>query len=364
VVVGDTSYASTDSVNWVFGSPRIVTDFGTTVRYVRLECLAFGAGEFVARPRVVNYPEEQGVFHSTDGTNWVLTSGGPYPPTPFSHAPSDMTYASGLFLVASTWPKGVYSSSNGVSWNGAALQVAGSPSPSSPNGIAYGANYFVAVASRPGDPTGFFSSTNATSWQQRFPEPFFPSPNLDTTGVAFGNGTFIVVGVRVEASGSTPIIYQSGNLSGAPTILTEPLDRAAVVNNPASFSVLAGGADPLTYQWQKDGSPITGATNSSFTISNVVAADGGGYRVIVTNSFGSVTSRVAQLTVSFLQIHEYAGITILGVPGKTYRIEASPEAGGSWTVLTNLVLPQSPHIWIDYDSPNVATRVYRAAELQ
>jgi len=355
VVVGSTTFASTDSVNWVPAAPR-VNVFPPGVKVVALDCIAFGAGKFITMPREVNYPQEQGIFHSTDGTNWTLTSGPYQSPTAGTLLPSDMTYANGLFLIADTRVGHIHSSSNGVAWVGAGFGDSQSP----PGGIAYGADYFVAVRklfSGPG--TAFFSSTNATSWQQRFPEPGFQGPVFDSRGVAFGNGTFVVVGT----SNSSPVIYQSGNLSGAPTILVEPSDRAAVVNNPVSFSVAASGADPLNYQWQKNGSAIGGATNSSFTISNVVATDSGGYRVIITNSFGSVTSRVAQLSVSFLQIHEYAGITILGVPGKTYRVEASPEAGGNWTVLTNLVLPQSPYIWIDYESPNVGTRVYRAAEL-
>jgi hypothetical protein len=261
-----------------------------------------------------------------------------------------MTYVNGLFLVATTQnPTAVHASTNGASWFGT---TPGGPG-WVPTAVTFGGNYFVAAVIN-NNSAFFFSSTNATSWQQRFSQTGF-----NPRGAAFGNGTFVIVG----SSAGNPDIYQSGNLGGAPTILTEPLDRAAVVNNPASFSVVAGGSDPLSYQWQKNSSSITNATNSSFTISNVVAGDGGGYRVIVTNSFGSVTSRVAQLSVSFLQIHQYAGITILGVPGKTYRVEASPQAGGSWTALTNIVLPNTSYIWIDYDSPNAATRVYRAAEL-
>jgi hypothetical protein len=72
---------------------------------------------------------------------------------------------------------------------------------------------------------------------------------------------------------------------------------------------------------------------------------------------------VAQLTIAFLDIKAYAGITILGVPGKTYRIEVTPANPVSWQTLTNLVLPASPHVWIDFDSPTVGQRLYRAAEL-
>ncbi len=350
------TFASTDSVNWTPAAPRFIADIFQPPRAVKIDCIAFGAGQFVAMPRETAYPAERGIFRSTDGSNWVMNSGPHQFGNPASSPTSDMIYANDLFLIADAIQGSIQSSSNGVSWSGVSFGNSQSP----PGGITYGAGYFVAVRKGGFLPTAFFSSTNATSWQQRFPEVGFPGPNFDPRGVTFGNDTFVVVGT----SNSNPIIFQSGDLGGTPTILTEPVDRAAVVGNPASFSVVAGGSDPLHFEWQKDGSSIGGATNSTFTISNVVATNSGGYRVIVTNSFGSVTSRVAQLSVSFLQIHQYAGITILGIPGKTYRIEASPEAGGSWSVLTNLVLPHTPYIWVDYDSPNVATRVYRAAELQ
>jgi hypothetical protein len=164
--------------------------------------------------------------------------------------------------------------------------------------------------------------------------------------------------------GDAGYILQSGNLGGAPLIITQPQDRAAVVDNPASFSVQASGTQPLAYQWFHNSTAIQNATNASHIIGNVQTSDSGGYQVIITNSFGSVTSRVAQLSVAFLAINCYAGISVLGVPGRTYRIEATPAAGmPNWQVLTNLVLPSSPYIWIDYDSPQAGQRLYRAAEL-
>ena len=176
-------------------------------------------------------------------------------------------------------------------------------------------------------------------------------------GAAFGHGTFVVVGPE-------GFILQSGNLGGAPLILVQPQDRGAVVGNPASFSVLSSGEQPLAYQWFYNNSPIANATNTSYTISAVTAGDTGGYKVVITNSFGSVTSRVAQLSISFLDIKSYAGIELLGVVGRTYRIEATPVSGPvNWQTLTNLVLPASPYIWIDYGSPAAGQRLYRAAEL-
>jgi hypothetical protein len=55
----------------------------------------------------------------------------------------------------------------------------------------------------------------------------------------------------------------------------------------------------LSYQWQKNGAPISGATGASYTTPAVMTADNGAvFAVVVTNSAGSVTSSNATLTVS------------------------------------------------------------------
>ena len=120
----------------------------------------------------------------------------------------------------------------------------------------------------------------------------------------------------------------------------------------------------MAYQWFHNGAAISNATQATHSIAHVQTTDGGGYHAVITNSFGSVTSRVAMLSVAFLDIKCYAGISVLGVPGRTYRIEGTPAAGPpNWQVLTNLVLPSSPYIWIDYGSPQAGQRLYRAAEM-
>ena len=87
-----------------------------------------------------------------------------------------------------------------------------------------------------------------------------------------------------------------GPVSARPIITSEPLDFNALENSTASFFVGAAGQSPLSFQWRKNGSPITGATNASLVISNVQNSDVAGYAVVVNNNNGSVTSRVAQLT--------------------------------------------------------------------
>src|SRR5207245_4736395 len=64
-------------------------------------------------------------------------------------------------------------------------------------------------------------------------------------------------------------------------------------------SLDVAGTPPLTYQWQKNGADIPGATSSSYTTPATTSADSGAmFRVVITNSAGSATSNSATLTVS------------------------------------------------------------------
>jgi hypothetical protein len=84
-----------------------------------------------------------------------------------------------------------------------------------------------------------------------------------------------------------------------PTITTQPATQTVTVGQSATFSVTATGTSPLTYQWQKGGANIFGASSATYTMSSTVLADSGSkFDVIVSNSAGSVTSISATLTVN------------------------------------------------------------------
>lgn len=51
----------------------------------------------------------------------------------------------------------------------------------------------------------------------------------------------------------------------APAITTQPASLTVTAGNPATFTVVASGTAPLSYQWQKDGAALTGATSSTYT---------------------------------------------------------------------------------------------------
>jgi hypothetical protein len=87
-------------------------------------------------------------------------------------------------------------------------------------------------------------------------------------------------------------------LAGAPYIATQPSDQTVSVGASATFTTAAGGTIAPTYQWQKGGIPITGATGATLTLANVTTADAGSYVCIATNTSGTATSATATLTVT------------------------------------------------------------------
>jgi len=84
----------------------------------------------------------------------------------------------------------------------------------------------------------------------------------------------------------------------APYIVTQPQDQTANAGDAISFSVVAGGTAPFTYQWSSNNVAIPGATNETFTLFSVTTnLSGSFYSVTVTNVVGGTNSANATLTV-------------------------------------------------------------------
>ncbi|MEJ7677610.1 MAG: immunoglobulin domain-containing protein [Segetibacter sp.] len=107
--------------------------------------------------------------------------------------------------------------------------------------------------------------------------------------------------------------------SSAPVITNQPKSITAAQGSAASFSVTATGTAPLSYQWRKNSVNISGATNSTYTISPVSTANAGTYSVVVSNASGSVISNNATLTVTDPNQSPTATITAPAT-GATYAV--------------------------------------------
>ncbi len=91
----------------------------------------------------------------------------------------------------------------------------------------------------------------------------------------------------------------SVSLPQAPTITTQPASQSATLGNSTTFTVIANGSAPLTYQWYWNGALVTGATASTYSTPVAVPSDNqSSFLVTVTNAVGSVTSTVATLSVN------------------------------------------------------------------
>lgn len=131
-------------------------------------------------------------------------------------------------------------------------------------------------------------------------------------GTPIGGATGATYTIPTAASGDegsyTVVVTNSqGNVTSAPATLavadppvitSQPQSLNVDPGGPATFSVTATGAAPLSYQWTKNGAAINGATNATFTIASVTASDAGTYRVTVTNVASTVTSLPATLSVN------------------------------------------------------------------
>lgn len=86
-----------------------------------------------------------------------------------------------------------------------------------------------------------------------------------------------------------------------PSILVQPADLTNFFFATTSVGVVASGTGPLSFQWRKDGTDISAASNPSATnatlnLGGLLPPDAaGGYSVFITNNAGAITSRVAQL---------------------------------------------------------------------
>ena len=98
-------------------------------------------------------------------------------------------------------------------------------------------------------------------------------------------------------SGSTLALIEA-DAAGAPSIIAQPQPLAVHGGDPALFQVATTGTEPATYQWERDGQPIPGATGRAYQLPATTLADHGArFRVVVLNDHGAVVSDVGLLSV-------------------------------------------------------------------
>src|SRR5947207_1167878 len=126
------------------------------------------------------------------------------------------------------------------------------------------------------------------------------SYSTPATTTAHNSANFVLVlsNTALSATSNAATLTVKGR-EVARAITTQPVNQTVTVGQTATFTVVATGTAPLSYQWQKNGTAISGATSASYTTTATTSADNAAtFVVVVSNTAGSVTSNAATLTVN------------------------------------------------------------------
>lgn len=155
--------------------------------------------------------------------------------------------------------------------------------------------------------------------------------NLSLVSVTLSNSGNYSVTITNSHGG---IVSSNAVLSvGYPPILVQqPVSQAAVLNSNVQFSVTASGTAPLAYQWLLNGQGVFAATNSSLFIAGMQVSNSGVYSVVVSNSYGGVTSALATLSAAsppeFLWARRVTN-TVNGYTGTSYGKHVAIDESGN-----------------------------------
>jgi sugar lactone lactonase YvrE/plastocyanin len=172
------------------------------------------------------------------------------------------------------------------------------------------------------------------------------SASYSIASVATGDaGSYTVVASNVAGtatSNAAALTVSAAN--SAPNFTTQPASKTVALGGSVTFSSAASGNPTPTYQWQKDGTNITGATSASYSIASVAAGDAGNYSVVATNSVGSTPSSIAALTVTTSAPTQVLSATVSNNHSATFSAghvsgsiqwQVSTNSGTSWANLSN-----------------------------
>ena len=148
------------------------------------------------------------------------------------------------------------------------------------------------------------ASTNvvAFSYPLGLGEIYYSSIPLDCY-LAGNNCSGSTIAAALQNIYTPNVLIYAGNFAPCsncpPAVFAQPLSQSVAVGSSVTFSLAAMGTAPLSYFWQRNGTTIAGANNSSYTTNNVQLTDSGSqFSCLVSNTYGSVLSSNAALTVN------------------------------------------------------------------
>ncbi|HVU34273.1 MAG TPA: peptidylprolyl isomerase [Opitutaceae bacterium] len=184
--------------------------------------------------------------------------------------------------------------------------------------------------------------------------------------------------VTPVAAGTATVTVQAADLGGntvsstftvtvaavPPSITSQPSSQTIATGNTVVFSAGVTGAS--SYQWEHNGTAVGGATSATLVIRNATSADAGTYTVVAQNSFGSVTSSAATLSVANAapaDIGRLVNLSIRSGAGTadqtlTVGFAVGGGSGGSLPLLLRAVGPSLSQFGLNDFLPDPVATVY------
>ena len=169
------------------------------------------------------------------------------------------------------------------------------------NGVIIDVNNAASQQSVQGTPINFSVTSTAASQYQWFKNgwPIAGATNASyviNTPTANDEGKYVVLVSNAAGAVASkfPVVL---TVLVPPSITVQPISQTVTAGVNINLTITATGTSPLSYQWSKNGTSISGANSNTLRLSNVTLASAGNYQVRVSNSAGFVDSTIAILSV-------------------------------------------------------------------
>ncbi|MFK3740699.1 hypothetical protein [Massilia sp. TN1-12] len=162
-------------------------------------------------------------------------------------------------------------------------------------------------------------------------------------------------GGSTSPGGSTP----TPPVVQAPAITVQPAAQSVTAGQSVTFTVKASGEN-LSFQWQRDGKDIAGATSASYTLPEAGTSDNGAaFAVVVRNAGGSVTSSAATLSVSAVAPPPQGLSLLAGAVGGPGNLDG---VGGRLAYPTRIAMSPSGQLYVADNADTLKWEGYSPAD--
>jgi len=189
---------------------------------------------------------------------------------------------------------------------------------------------------------------NGQQWQADPPTPTVGVANHFRHSMCFDSArnAMVVFGGQLGTASPAPNFTYEFLYQDTPAVLKQPTVQVSLLGQQAQLSVLAAGAPPINYQWQKEGATLTdggrisGSTNNTLTINAAVASDSGYYQVVLGNLCGTLTSQPIQLVLAPPLSATISGSELrLTWSDSLAVLQSAPSLVGPWTTVVGAKSP-------------------------